>query len=377
VPAIATSPRVRAPRKLGRRLLGSQFVEALVGPHGVDRYLELIDPLWTLREVRAEITDVRHQTEDSVTLTLRPNTSWLGFRAGQFVRVSVEIDGVQRTRCYSPACSQHRSDGQFELTVKAHPHGLVSQYLNTRARPGMVVGLSQADGDFTLPDARPDRVLLISGGSGITPVISMLRSLCDEGHQGDVTFLHYAFTERDVCYSAELAELGARHANVNVVRAYTEQREGGDLYGYFGREHLLTAEPRYAEAETYVCGPPPLMQAVRELWEDDALEERLHVEHFVPPALPAPAADEAATGTVRFEGSGVEAANTGLTLLEQAEAAGLTPEHGCRMGICHSCTCSMTAGTVRNVQTGELLTGSDEDIQICISVPVGDVTLDI
>src|SRR5438094_8020734 len=377
VPPILTSPRTRVPRKLGRRLLGSPFVEALVGPHGVDRYLELIDPLWTLREVRAEITDVRHQTPETVTLTLRPNNSWLGFRAGQFVRLTVEIDGGQRMRCYSPACSQHRADGQFELTVKAHSHGLVSQHLKTQARPGMVVGLSQADGDFTLPDERPERVLLISGGSGITPVISMLRTLCDEGHAGDVTFLHYLFTERDLCYAAELAELAERHPNVNLVRAYTEQPDGGELHGYFGREHLLAAERSYADAEAYVCGPPPLMQAVRELWEADGLEQRLHVEHFVPPALPALAGGEEATGTVHFDGSRTEAPNSGLTLLEQAEAAGLTPEHGCRMGICHSCTCRMTAGTVRNVQTGELLTGNDEDIQICISVPVGDVTLDI
>jgi ferredoxin-NADP reductase len=377
VPPIVTSPRARAPRKLGRRLLGSSFVEALVGPHGVDRYLELLDPLWTLREVRAEITEVRHQTRDSVTLTLKPNAAWLGFRAGQFVRLTVEIDGVQRTRCYSPACSQHRGDGQFELTVKAHPHGLVSQYLNTHARPGMVVGLSQADGDFTLPDERPQRVLLISGGSGITPVISMLRTLCDEAYTGHVTFLHYAFTERDVCYAAELAQLAAEHANVNLVHAYTDQRDAGALHGFFGHEHLRAADPDYAAAETYVCGPPPLMQSVRELWEADGLEQRLHVEHFVPPALPAPAGADQATGTVRFDGSAVEAANNGRTLLEQAEAAGLSPEHGCRMGICHSCTCRMTAGTVRNVQTGDVLTGNDEDIQICISVPVGDVTLDL
>ena len=377
MPSIVTSPRARAPRKLGRRLLGSSFVEALVGPHGVDRYLELIDPVWTLREVRAEITEVRHQTRDSVTLTLKPNNAWLGFRAGQFVRLTVEIDGVQRMRCYSPACSEHRDDGRFELTIKAHPHGLVSQYLKEHAHPGMVVGLSQADGDFTLPDERPQRVLLISGGSGITPVISMLRTLCDEGYAGEVTFLHYAFTERDVCYAVELAELAAQHANVNLVHAYTEQVDGEALHGFFGREHLRAAEPRFAEAQTYVCGPPPLMQSVRELWEADGLEQRLHVEHFVPPALPAPADAGEATGTVRFEGSVVEAANTGLTLLEQAEAAGLTPEHGCRMGICHSCTCRMTAGTVRNVQTGEVLTGNDEDIQICISVPVGDVTLDL
>src|ERR1039458_5063682 len=106
-----------------RRLLGSQFVDLLVGPHGIDRYLELIRPELTIRDARAEVTGVRRQTDRSVTLTLRPNRAWGGFRAGQLVRVGVEIDGVRRTRTYSPASSQHGSGRSFELTVTAHPEG--------------------------------------------------------------------------------------------------------------------------------------------------------------------------------------------------------------------------------------------------------------
>src|SRR5438876_8080705 len=94
-------------RRLGRRLLGSALLEALAAPHGVDRYLELIRPSWSLREARAEVIEVRRQTADNVTLTLRPNENWNGFSTGQFVRMTVEIDGVRQTRCYSPACSEH------------------------------------------------------------------------------------------------------------------------------------------------------------------------------------------------------------------------------------------------------------------------------
>lgn len=376
VSPITARPKSPAPRGIGRRILGSSLIDALVGPHGVDRYLELIDPLWTLGEVRAEVTDVRHPTADSVTLTLRPNASWKGFKPGQFTRVTVEIDGVHHVRCYSPACSAHSADGLIELTVKAHADGFVSRFLKTRASIGTVVRLSQADGDFVLPDTRPGRMLLVSGGSGITPVMSMLRTLCDEGFDGPVTFLHYALSEHDVAYGPELAELAAAHPNVNVVRAYTEQERGGELHGFFGREHLAAADPRYADAETFLCGPPGLMKSVRTLYAEERLEQRLHLEHFVAPALPVAPGDEA-TGTVKFAGSDVAVANNGEVLLEQAEAAGLQPESGCRMGICHSCTCRMAAGTVRNVQTGELLSGTDEDIQICITVPVGDVTLSI
>jgi ferredoxin-NADP reductase len=319
------------------------------------------------------VTGVR-RIADSVTLTLRPNANWRGFSAGQHVRVTVEIDGVRRTRPYSPACSAHAGAAHLELTVKAHPDGEVSRFLNDRAAPGMVLGLSQAEGDFTLPAARPRQLLLISGGSGITPVMSMLRTLCDEGHQGAVTFLHYAPGEHDGIYGSELAELAARHANVRLLRAYTRQG-GGELAGRFTREQLLAAVPDHAEAETYVCGPSGLVEAVRSTWAEDGLEARLRVEYFDPPPLAVPTGE--AGGSVHFAGSDLRAANSGASLLEQAEAAGLAPEHGCRMGICHSCTCRKTAGTVRNAVTGELSSATDEDIQICVSVPVGDVTLDI
>src|SRR5204863_7203939 len=104
--AVPTRPRQPMPaRRLGRRLLGSGLLEALAAPHGVDRYLELIRPSWSLREARAVVTGVGRQTADSVTLTLRPNENWGSFSAGQFVRVTVEIDGVRQTRCYSAACS--------------------------------------------------------------------------------------------------------------------------------------------------------------------------------------------------------------------------------------------------------------------------------
>src|SRR5690242_11434463 len=147
-----------------RRFLRSGLVDLLVGPHGVDRYLELIRPEMTVRDARARVTEVRRQTDRSVTMTVKPNAAWSGFTAGQFVRVGVEIEGVRRTRTYSPACSQHQSDGTLELTVTVHPEGQVSRFLHAQARPGMVLYLGEAQGEFTLPERRPERLVLISGG---------------------------------------------------------------------------------------------------------------------------------------------------------------------------------------------------------------------
>ncbi len=332
------------------------MVDLLVGPHGIDRYLELIRPELTIRDARARVLEVRRQTPRSVTLTVQPNSAWTGFRAGQFVRIGVEIDGVRRTRTYSPACSQNSE--LLELTVTTHPHGLVSRYLYADLEPGATLHLGAAQGEFTLPEPRPERLVLISGGSGITPVLSMLRTLCDEGHDGRVEFIHYARTARDWLYRPEVQQLAARHRNLTV--EYVATREGGAR---------LSREPD--DAHVAVCGPPALIEAARGIWPD----VRVLAETFTPPALTV--SGTAANGTLRLLRSDKTVSIATGTLLEQAEAAGISPNFGCRMGICRTCTCRKAAGAVRNILTGEISKEEDEDIQLCVSVPAGDVALEI
>jgi ferredoxin-NADP reductase len=370
-----------ATRGLRRRVLHSGLLEALAYPHGVDRYVELVRPLLVAREVRAQVTGVRRQTPRSVTLTLRPNESWRGLRAGQFVNVSVEIAGVRETRPYSPASSQHAGSGTLELTVSTHPDGKVSRHLREHARPGMIVGLSQAQGEFVIPEPRPQRLLLISGGSGITPVMAMLRTLCDEGFAGEIGFLNYARSAELALYGAELEQLAVRQRRLRVARGYTSGH-GSTLAGRFCREHLRAVISAPAGAATFVCGPPALIDAVRRVLAEDGLE-RPAVETF---AAPVPAVElaragaagrDVVEGTVTFASSARERANSGLPLLEQAEDAGLTPEHGCRMGICNTCATTKRSGAVRNVVTGEISTARDEQIRICTTVALGDVVLDL
>jgi ferredoxin len=149
------------------------------------------------------------------------------------------------------------------------------------------------------------------------------------------------------------------------LHGYTPSTEGSDLDGRFGPEHLAAAMPK-PEA-VYVCGPPALVEAVREHCAN------VSSESFVPPVFNVAA--ETSGGRVSFADSEVDVTDDGRPLLEQAEAAGLTPESGCRMGICHSCTRRKTRGAVRNLITGAVSSAEEEDVQICVSVPVGDVDL--
>lgn len=361
----ASAPLARAPRAL---------LDALATPHGVDRYLEWLRPTWTLDEARATVTRVERPTRDCVRLGLRPSRRFAGFAAGQSVELGVEVDGVRQVRCYSPAGSAHRP-GELELTVKRHPHGRVSRWLYERARPGQVLELGPARGDFVLPEPRPERLLLVSGGSGITPVLSILRTLCDEGHAGPVTFLHYARRPGALPYAEELAALEAAHPKLRVLRVYSETPEAGDLRGRFSREQLRAAEPAYAAAETFVCGPEGLMEAVGALFAEEGLDERLHAESFVP--LRYAVRPDAAGGRIRFERSGLELESDGRSLLEQAEAAGLAPAYGCRRGICFTCVRRMTAGSLRHVTSGDPFTGTEVDVRLCVHAPAGDVHLDL
>lgn len=357
-------------RALRKRVLGSDLVDLLTGPHGVDRYTELVVPTWTLGEARAKVVDVRRTTPRSVTLTLQPNDAFVAnhsVRAGQYVNLAVEIDGRRHTRCYSPANAE--GSATIELTIGRHEGGLVSNYLYERARRGMVVGLAGVGGDFTLPADRPRRILFVAGGSGITPVIAMLRTLVAEGHLetggAELALVQYARTPTEACYRGELDTLEAL-CGVRVLRGYTRSGDG-DLLGRFGAEHLATAMP--APEAVYVCGPTPLVDAVREHCDN------VYTESFVPPVF-EPAVNPSG-GRITFTDSGIDVVDDGRPLLEQAEAAGLTPESGCRMGICHTCTRRKISGTVRSLSTGSVSTVPEEDIQICVSVPVGDVDLSL
>ena len=280
-----TSPLRRAAGTLLRSPLGT-VLESLTAPHGVDRYLELLDPMLARDTGRALVTAVHRETDDTTTLTLRPRR-WDGHVAGQYVQVGVEVDGRRHVRCYSVSSSEHRDDGQLTITVHADRDsteaGIVSPFLVHEARPGLVVDVSPAQGEFALPRRRLDHVLLISGGSGITPVMSILRTLVDEGAPTRITFLHYARTAADVPFADELRDLHGRRPNVDVEVVTTREvgTTGRGLTGHLHPDHLaaLTGAPT-PDAPTFVCGPTSLIADATTLWDDAGHADRLHVERF-------------------------------------------------------------------------------------------------
>ena len=357
------------------RIARSRTVAALASPHGVDHYLSRVNPMWAAHEVRAQVVDVRRETDTPgapvATLTLQPTATWRGHRAGQYVQVGLDLPGSARrmTRCFSISSPASGAGEEIALTIRSHADGQVSRRL-VEAEPGQQLHLSQAQGGFTLPvsPATPgiDPLLFITGGSGITPAMSMVRTLLRDGYDGragrPVTFLHHARSEADQIYADELARIAAEDNDVTVHLRHGDAR--------FSELELLRLVPRFRDTDTWACGPAGMIDLVRAAYGDSP---RLRLELFKPPITSVGSAE----GDLTFSGSDRQVANSGASILEQAEQLGLEPEFGCRMGICFTCTTRKAEGTVRNVLSGAESSLPDEDIQICVSAPVGDCVVDL
>lgn len=360
------------------RLLESPLLTALIGEPALDFYGGLLSPRLTARRIIAQVEAVREETPSVKSFVLKPNGHFRGFRAGQHVNVTVEIDGVRHTRCYSPSNAPDHTR-QVVLTVKRHLGGLVSPWLHEHLRAGDCVELAQAFGDFALP-ASAAKLLFIAGGSGITPIASLLRDACARGLARDVTVLMYNRTYSDSLFADDLRMLARQNPGLRVHLAVTRDiPTDGDLTGHFSLAQVQRVAPDFAERETFVCGPRTLVDAVRGLWAERGSPTLLKTETFSP--LPTITSDspEAST-TVRVSATRSArsfSANAASALLGQAEHAGLSPRSGCRQGICLSCTCRKRTGVVRNLITGHVSSEPDEDIRLCVSAPLSDLTLDL
>jgi stearoyl-CoA 9-desaturase NADPH oxidoreductase len=327
--------------------VATRLVGALVWPRTLDDLLELWAPLHSSSEIRARVVDVVRETHDVSTLVLEPNGRWRGHRAGQHVMLTAEIDGVRRTRCFS--ISSPEGETPIRLTIKAQPRGRVTPALVSGALRGEIVTLEGPRGDFVLPDVLPERILFLSGGSGVTPMVSMVRTLLARGHRGRIAFAHWARSPDDVVFDY-----------------------GTTFFGHFRAGDLVELVPDFHLWDTWLCGPDGMMRVVQAAYAARGAEHRVRTERFVL----APSHHGGGEGEVRFLRSKRSAKGKG-PILPLAEAAGVNAKSGCRMGICRSCVCRKVSGTTRDVRTGELSSEADVDIQLCINAPVGAVEIDL
>jgi ferredoxin-NADP reductase len=334
-----------------------------------DDYLELINPLWSTRELRGRIERVERETEDAVTIVIKPGWEWPGHRPGQYLRIGVVVDGIHHWRAYSLTSDPERSDGCISITPKLLESGKVSPFFNRQAQPGAVVRLGGVEGTFTLPEPLPEKLLFISAGSGITPIMSMLRSLERREAVGDVVHVHSARTPEDVIFGARLRGMAERHEGFRLHEQHTRE------HGRVGPADLDDLCPDWREREAFVCGPAGLIDAMCERWETEGLREQLHLERFQP-VIGGVDADGGEGGTIRFLASDLEASSDGSQpILVAGEEAGAALPFGCRMGICHTCVGRLCSGQIRDLRTGEVSGTEGEMVRTCINAPEGPVEI--
>jgi stearoyl-CoA 9-desaturase NADPH oxidoreductase len=362
-----TAPRRTTVGALRSRVI--KLAERVTTPLVPADYIDIIDPLLSNVNLRGRIVAIHPETPDAATLVIKPGRGWRTHTPGQYIRIGVDIDGVRQWRAYSLTSRTGRSDGCISVTVKAIPDGKVSNHLVRDATAGAVVQLDQAAGDFTFGTVTPPRVLFLTAGSGITPVMGMLRNMDLAGTNTDVVVVHSAPTADDVIFGAELRELGLA-GRIRLIELHT------DIDGMLDVARLGDLVEDFTERQTWACGPAGLLDAVEQRWAAIGIADRVHTERFRPVVITA-----GDGGTVTFAKSGtVVDADGAATLLDTGEAAGVLMPSGCRMGICFGCVAPLRQGAVRDLRTGNLTTASPGDnvqIQTCVSAAAGACDIEL
>lgn len=353
--------------------LATPWLHPLNDVAAIDDLLALVHPTWALGRIKARLAAIADETDDTKTFTLHANRRWPGHRAGQHVGVTVEIDGVRHQRRYSVS-SAPSARPSFAITVKRRADGVVSRWMHDRLRVGDVLAIDPPAGDFVLPSPLPARLVMISAGSGITPLMAMLRTLARRPTRVEVAFVHAsrgpAIFERELRAMAAATSWLALHLHDTT---HT---------GRFDPATIAELVPNPAQHPALLCGPASFMRACRAAWRDPAHPPRTESFGGLSEA-DRPATGPAGDGTspaARITCTRTERSFTSdwsVPLLVAAERAGLAPRFGCRMGICKSCRCVKLAGTVENAVTGAVSSRPGESIQLCISRARGDVTLDL
>ena len=326
------------------------------------------------------VHDVTHDVRSFVLRATGPAA--YRFQPGQHLTLTVEAGGEAVSRCYTIASSPRCPD--LTITVKRVPGGVVSNWLHDHLRPGDHVTVDGPYGWFSTVHHPAERYLFLSAGSGITPLMSMLRTIHAAREPVDVVFVHHARTPADIIFRDELALIEAEHPGVHVVVVCEDDAEHERWTGLRGRVSLpvlLGVAPDLLDREVFTCGPGPYMEAVRGiLTQAGADADRCHEESFdlAPADPPAPAlAGRTYTVELRRSGRTVEC-DEGTTLLAATAQAGLSLPSSCQEGMCGTCKTTVLSGSVEMQHAGGIRPReiAQDKILLCCSTPCADLVLD-
>ncbi|WP_201312937.1 iron-sulfur cluster-binding domain-containing protein [Dyella sp. EPa41] len=352
----------------------SRLNAAWAPPAVLDFWLSRLNPLWSWGDARARVVERRPEAEGVTTLVLKPNRHFRGFRAGQHMNIGVEIDGVRYTRSYS-ASDMPRADGCIRMTVKAVEGGKLGVHLQALA-VGSVLQLGQAFGELCVPAGQAP-CLMLAAGSGITPMLALVQAQAAAGFPRPVRLAYWARTRAELVQAATLRGLAARHPNFHVHFMLTGEtaHAADESAGRIDSHHLATLLPEDGRIHVLACGSHGFVERARALLHSRCLS--FQSEAFSPPPRVVDASDE---GHVR-----VTLLQTGRTLdiarnkslLEALEEQGIKPRHGCRMGICNTCSCGKPSGATRALHDRSVQHEPTQALRLCMHAAQSDLSLEL
>jgi len=374
------------------KLADKYLAKPLTNMNSFGAYLEpviqVFSPNWRYNTISANVRSLEFESTNIYTITLKPDKKWQTFYAGQFIQLTIEKDGSFYNRHFSISSSPRyfEQTGQIQLSIRTQEQGLITPWLPNHLVKGSTVYLSPAMGEFTLKPAihtSPSRQLFIAAGSGITPIKSMLSEHKGSNWYKDACLIFYVRNHSELLFKEELAEFASAGLNVKVI--YTEE------CGRICPSHLNEFADYDKLQECYICGPAEMIDSSISLLKAMGTpSDQLHYEYFGP----APKSHLPESPLLGFDQDGDDeviqvdylsskmqvqfnAETFPKTLLDIAEQEGLKPTAGCRMGVCHQCICKKKQGRVFNTKTKQYSDTGEEEIQLCISVPVGHVELEL
>ena len=330
--------------------------------------------------------DVHQETHDVRTFTFAsPEGKHFAFEAGQYFLFDLDIDGEPESRCYSISSSPKRSNA-FSVTVKRVAGGKISNWLHDNLTVNAKVKANGPLGHFTRPNAR--KYLFLSGGSGITPVMAMVRELADTCEPADVVFMHAARTPKDLVFRDELANLANRIKGLRLQflpEVVSSEANWPSLTGRISPAYMKLAVPDLAERVVLCCGPAPFMAAARAISTELGVPPSNYIEESFDAAViddvDVPVIEEPATRTFQVEFSKqdrkIEVAEE-QTVLSCAKKAGVKLPSSCSNGVCGTCKSKLISGSVEMNHNGGIRQREiDAGLFLpCCSKPLSDLVID-
>ncbi|ABZ95466.1 Flavodoxin reductase [Leptospira biflexa serovar Patoc strain 'Patoc 1 (Ames)'] len=349
-----------------------EFLSSLQPKEWANFFLGELNPRFSVTATKAKVIEVKEETSDSKTIVLKPNWLWKGFASGQHVPVTVEIAGRRVTRFYS--LSSHPNDKYLQITVKRQKGGLVSNFINQNIKKGDILELGEASGDFVLTKELPKDLLFLAGGSGITPIHSILRSLQTLNYTGKATLLYFVRSYDDIIFKSSFDSMQKNSNWLTVHYVFSDIPKEGYASGFLSKEILETYVPNLKSSSVYVCGPSPMQTKALSLLEGLPVKSEL----FLLPGQNVGKVKKEGTVDVFLTLSHKTIQVKGeRSILEELEEQGIYPQSGCRMGICHTCVCKKQTGSITDLSNGETSQLGEENIQICVSRAESNLELEL